>query len=289
MISAYLIHLLILIGIYFLVAISLNLVMGYSGLLNLGHIAFFGIGAYTSALLTLNGIPFLISFLISGIIASIFGIILIYGTRKIKGDYFALVTLGFSFVIYSLLINLNFTRGPLGISAIPKPEIFGIILSSGLSYFIFVFIICILSLLFIRKVLKSPVGKMFEALRENELYLRVLGKDSLKLKYYSMGIGAFFAGLAGSLFAHYLSYINPSNFYITPLILIITMVILGGLASIRGTFIGVLIIILIPEFLKLFNVPVSILGPIRQIFYALILIIILWFKPKGIFGGVDLK
>lgn len=289
MILTYFIHLLILIGIYFLVAISLNLVMGYSGLLNLGHIAFFGIGAYTSALLTFNGIPFLLSFLISGVIASIFGIILVYGTRKIKGDYFALVTLGFAFVIYSLLINLNFTRGPLGISAIPKPEILGISLSSGLSYLIFVLIICVLSYLFIKKILKSSLGKMFEALRENELYLRILGKNSSKLKYYSMGIGAFFAGLAGSLFAHYLSYINPSNFYIEPLILIITMVILGGLASINGTFLGVLIIILIPEFLKLFNLPVSVLGPMRQIFYALILIIILWFKPKGIFGRVNLK
>lgn len=289
MISNYLIHILILVGIYSILAVSLNLALGYTGLLNLGHVAFFGIGAYTSALLSLNGVPFLISFFAAGIIAGLFGLFLIFVTKKLKGDYLALATLGFAFIIYSLFLNLKFTRGPLGLPGIPKPSIFGISFSSNLQYFILVLVIGMLVFYLFNKIAKSKVGKMFEALRCDELSLRILGKNTTKLKYYSMGISAFFAGLAGSLFAHYIGYIDPSTFYLMELITIVLMVIIGGLASIRGSFVGAFVIILIPEILRFFNLPSSILGPMRQIIYGVSLIVILWFKPKGIFGRADLE
>jgi len=288
MIDAYIINLLIFIGIYSLLAVSLNLALGYTGLLNFGHIAFFGIGAYTSTLLTMAGVPFILSFLLAGIFAGLSGFFLVWVAKKLKGDYFALASLGFAFVVYSLLLNLDFTRGPLGIPGIPRPDFFGLVLNSNLSYLIFVFIVSFLSIFIIYKIIKSPFGRLLKAVRDDEVNLRVLGKNTLNLKYKSMFISAFFAGIAGSLFAHYISYIDPSSFYLSNLILIFIIVIIGGLASIKGSIAGAFVIILIPEILRFLNLPSSILGPMRQIIYALILILILIYKPRGIFGKVDL-
>ncbi len=290
MIEAYLIHLLILIGIYAILAVSLNLAIGYTGLLNLGHIAFFGIGAYTSTLLTMNGVPFIFAFLIAGLFSSLFGYLLVITTKKLKGDYFALATLGFSFVIYSLFLNLqSITRGPLGISGIPKPSFFGLGISSNFSYLIFVLIVTLISIYLIYKIVKSPFGRLLNATRDDELGLRVLGKNTSKLKYKTMMISAFFAGIAGSLFAHYITFIDPSSFYLGDILLILTIVIIGGLASIKGSIVATFLILLIPEVLRFLALPSSLIGPLRQIIYAIILLGILLYRPRGLFGRIDLE
>ena len=288
MLSPYIVNLLIPIGIYIILAVSLNLALGFTGLINFGHIAFFGIGAYTSALLVLAGVPFVIAFLCAGILASLFGFILVWATKRLKGDYFALATLGFSFVVYSLLLNLKFTRGPLGISGIPKPSIFGIGINSNISFLVFVLILVVLSVFIINKTVKSPFGRLLRATRDDEIGLRVLGKNTDKLKYKAMMISAFFAGIAGSLFAHYIRFIEPSSFYLGDIILVLIIVLIGGLASIRGSIIGTFIILLIPEVLRFLNLPSSVIGPMRQIIYAIVLLAILLYKPKGLFGKVDL-
>ena len=290
MIEAYLIHLLILIGIYSLLAVSLNLALGYTGLINFGHIAFFGIGAYVSTLLVMAGVPFLIGFLVAGLFAGLFGYLLVLATRKLKGDYFAFATLGFAFVVYSLFLNLqSVTRGPLGISGIPKPSIFGLAINSNFSYLILVLVVVAISVFLISKIVKSPFGRLLQATRDDELALRVLGKNTSRIKYKAMIISAFFAGIAGSLFAHYITYIDPSSFYLGDVILILTIVILGGLATIRGSIIATFIILLIPELLRFLALPSSILGPLRQIIYAVILLGVLLYRPRGLFGGVDLE
>ena len=290
MINAYLIHLLILVGIYAILAVSLNLALGYTGLLNLGHVAFFGIGAYTSALLTKSGVPFLAAFLFAGLLAGVFGYILMIAVRKLKGDYLALATLGFSFVIYSLMLNLTWlTRGPLGIPGIKKPVLFGLAVSSNVSYLIFVAVIALISVFIIYKIVKSPFGTLLQATRDGEIYLRVLGKDTLKLKYKAMVVSAFFAGLAGSLFAHYITYIDPTPFTLSEIILVLTIVIVGGLASIKGSIAATFLILLIPEALRFLEFPSYVVGPARQIAYAVILIAILMYRPRGLFGRVDLE
>lgn len=290
MILPYIIHLLILIGIYVILSVSLNLALGYTGMLNLGHVALFGVGAYTSAILTMNGVPFIFALIIAGFVASLFGFLLVMATRKLSGDYYVLATLGFAFVVYSLFLNLtSITRGPLGIPGIPKPNIFGLLINTNFEYLIFVVIVAAISVFIIFSVVKSPFGRLLEAMRDDDLGLRVLGKNTSRLKYKSMMISAFFAGVAGSLFAHYISFIDPSTFYINELILVITIVIVGGIASIRGSVIAPIIIILIPELLRFFPLPSSILGPARQIIYALILLLILLYRPRGLFGRVDLE
>jgi branched-chain amino acid transport system permease protein len=289
MISAYLIHLLILICIYLILAISLQLSVGFTGLLNLGHIAFYAIGAYTSALLALNGFPFWFCFLSAGILAMIFGFLLSLPTNKLKGDYLALATMGFSFVVYAVLLNwTSLTRGPLGLPGIPKPKIFGINFSDNLSFLILVAIIALISYLIIKRITISPFGKVLEAIRDNELVVRVLGKNTFKMKSLALMISSFFAGIAGSLYAHYITFIDPSSFTLLQLIPVLSIVIIGGLGSLEGTIIATIILVLLPEPLRFIGFPSSIVGPARQILYALLLLLILIYKPKGFYGRVSL-
>jgi len=290
MISAYFIHLAILIGIYIILAISLQLAIGFNGLLNLGHIAFFGIGAYTSALLGLNGVSFCFCLFAAGIMAMLFGFLLSIPTNKLKGDYLALATMGFTFVIYAILLNwTELTKGPLGLPGIPRPNLFGISFLNNFNFLILTLIITLISYFIIKRITESPFGKVLESIRDDELAARVLGKNSFKIKSVCLTISAFFAGIAGSLYASYITFIDPSSFTIMQLIPVLLIVIVGGLASLGGTILATIILILIPESLRFIGFPSSIVGPARQILYALILILILIYKPKGFFGKVKLE
>ncbi|MFH1828288.1 MAG: branched-chain amino acid ABC transporter permease [Nanoarchaeota archaeon] len=290
MIDAYFIHLLILIGIYLILTISLQLAIGYTGLLNLGHVAFYAIGAYTSALLVMNGTPFFISILVAGIIAMLFGFVLAWGTNKLRGDYLALATLGFTFVVYNVLSNwISLTGGPLGIAGIPKPSLFGMTFSSNISFLVLTLLFALITFLVIWKITSSPLGRVMQATRDDELATKVLGKNTFKVKIYSLGIAAFFAGIAGSLYAHYITFINPSSFTILQLIPLLAIVIIGGLASIRGTILATVILVLLPEPIRFLGFSSSIVGPARQFIYALILLLILMYKPRGFYGKVELE
>jgi len=290
MISAYFVHLLILIGIYIILAISLQLAVGFTGLLNLGHIAFYCVGAYTSALLALAGFPFWFAFLSAGIMAMLFGFLLSIPTNKLKGDYLALATLGFSFVIYAVALNwTSLTRGPLGLPGIPRPSLLGFTFSNNFSFLLLTFVIALISYLLIKKIVASPFGKVLEAVRDDELATKVLGKNTFKIKSYALGISAFFAGIAGSLYAHYITFIDPSSFTLLQLIPVLCIVIIGGLASLKGTVIAAIILVLLPEPLRFIGFPSSIVGPARQIIYALLLLLILIYKPKGFSGKVELE
>jgi branched-chain amino acid transport system permease protein len=256
----------------------------------MGHIAFFAVGAYVSALMALNGAPFLLCILAAGIIAALFGFLLSIPTRKLKGDYLALATLGFSFVVYSVLLNwVDLTRGPMGIPGIPKPEIFGFVFSDNLMFLILAAAIAAISYFAIRRITLSPFGKVLEAIRDDELAAKTIAKKTFRAKSYSLAIAAFFAGIAGSLYAHYITFIDPSSFTLLQLIPVLAIVIIGGLASLRGTVAAAIIIVLIPEPLRFIGFPSSIVGPARQIIYALILLVILLFRPKGIDGKIELE
>src|SRR3989344_3792800 len=290
MISAYFIHLLILVGIYLILAISLQISIGFTGMLNLGHIAFFAIGAYTSALLVLNGFPFWLALLSAGIVAMVFGYALSLLIKKLKGDYLALATMGFSFVVYAVLLNwTELTRGPLGIPGIPKPSFLGINFSSNFSFLILILIITLVCYFLINRITNSPFGKVLESIRDDELASKTLGKNTSKAKSISLMVSAFFAGIAGSLYAHYITFIDPSSFTLMQLIPVLCIVIIGGLASMKGTLIATFIIVLLPEPLRFIGFPSSVVGPMRQIIYALFLLLILLYKPKGIYGKVEME
>jgi branched-chain amino acid transport system permease protein len=290
MIEAYLIHLAILIGIYLILALALQINIGFTGQFNLGIIAFFGVGAYTSALLTLNGFPFLFGIIIAGIISMIFGFILAIPTNKLKGDYLALATLGFSFVVYAILLNwVELTRGPLGLPGIPKPEIFGFVFKDNLLFLILTILITVISYFVVKRITSGEFGSVLAAIRDDELAAKTLGKNTEKMKMYSLGISAFFAGITGSLYASYITFIDPSSFTFLQIIPLLLIVVVGGIASLRGTLIATIIIILLPEPLRFIGFPSSIIGPMRQIIYAIILLVILIYFPKGLFGKIKLK
>lgn len=290
MLSAYFIHLLILIGIYLILAISLQLAVGFTGLLNLGHIAFYCAGAYASALLALGGFPFWFCFLAAGIVAALLGFLLSIPTNKLKGDYLALATMGFSFVVYAVALNwTDLTRGPLGLPGIPRPNLFGFVFSSNFNFLLLTILINLLTYLLISRIVESPFGKVLQAVRDDELAAEVLGKNTFKIKSLSLAISAFFAGIAGSLYAHYITFIDPSSFTILQLIPVLCIVIIGGLASLKGTVIATIILILLPEPLRFIGFPSSVVGPARQIIYALLLLLILTYRPKGFSGKIELE
>lgn len=288
--NAYLLNLGILLCIYAILAGALNLALGYAGLVNLGHIAFFAIGAYTSALLVKAlGVPYPLALLAAGLFAALFGYILVLATYRLKGDYLALATLGFSFVVGAVLLNwTSLTRGPLGIPGIPKPVVFGFAFKSNELFFLFSVLICALCYFFLYRIAHSRYGLALQAMRDDEVGMQVLGKSVFQLKWQALALSAFFAGIAGSLFAHYITYIDPSSFSLTEIILVLTIVIVGGLVSLRGTLVGTAVILLIPEALRFLALPSSVLGPLRQIIYTLILLAILFLRPRGLFGKVDL-
>ncbi|MEK6874202.1 MAG: branched-chain amino acid ABC transporter permease [Nanoarchaeota archaeon] len=279
----YLIHLGILITIYSILTISLNLSLGFTGLMNLGHIAFFGIGAYTSALVAIAGYPLWFSILAGAMLSGIIGLILGLPTARLKGDYLALALLGFVFILGSVARNLvSVTRGALGIPGIPtlttNPShflILGIIISAiiyCISYYISI----------------SRFGRILEAIRDDELAAQVLGHNTFLYKIAALALSAGFAGIAGGLYAHYISYIDPTIFGLGDLILVFSMLIIGGLGSVKGSFVGTALLLLIPEPLRFLGFPSSIIGPIREILFAVILLCILRYKPRGIFGKVDI-
>ncbi len=291
MIHNYLLHLLILIGIWGILAMSLNLAMGFTGLMNVGHAAFFGIGAYTSALLALKlGAPFWLALICAGVVAAIFGFLLGIPTLRLKGDYLALGTLGFGIVVESVLKNwTSLTRGPVGLPGIPKAGLFGFVFKDIFSYFIFVLIITAIVFLILNKITKAPFGLVLKATREDEVAAQTLGKNIVSYKLQSFTISAFFAGIAGSLYAHYITFINPSSFTILEAVLIISMVIVGGFGSIWGSFIGAAVLILLPEPLRFVGFSSSTVGAVRQILYSVILVLLIVKRPQGLFGEYTLR
>lgn len=290
MFSAYFIHLLIIVGINLILSVSLQVSIGFGGLLNLGHIAFFGIGAYATALLTLGGLSFWSALIVSGLVAAFFGFLLAIPTGKLKGDYLALVTLGFTFVIFAIFLNwTEVTRGPLGLPGIPRPELFGFSFLDNIYFLILTAVIAVLSYFFVHRLITSPFGKVLEATRDDELATKSLGKNTFKIKSITLAFSAFFAGISGSLFAVYITFIDPSSFTLMALIPILLIVMVGGLASLPGTALAALVITLLPEPLRFIGFPSSILGPARQIVYALLLLIIVYFRPRGFSGKVDLE
>lgn len=282
---SYLLHVIILVCIYAMLSLSLNLVVGMTGMFNLGHIAFFGIGAYCSALLAFQGVPVIVCMFLGALLAGIIGYLIGIPTLKLKGDYLAIATLGLGESIRAVLNNwMGLTRGPMGLPGIPKPTIFSLHIVSAESYLIFVLIFFLLTYLILEKLYRSPYGRVLKGIREDEFAAAALGKDVFRFKLHALFLGCFFAGLAGGLYAHYISFIDPSSFTIYQTIFILIMVVLGGMGNNIGAILGALIIVSIPEFLRFFNLPGPVTGALKQMIFSVLLILLMLFRPGGILG-----
>jgi len=287
----YILHILVITGIYIILTLSLNLIVGFTGLPALGHAAFFCIGAYISSLLALNyGLSPWIGLLTGACISAITGIAIGYPSVRLKGDYLALATFGLGVIVYSVAKNwVSLTRGPMGLPGIPGFSIFGIQISEIWSYLLLVLVFVVITVFVINRIVDSPFGRILRSIREDEIASKALGKNTTKYKLLVFIIGAFFAGIAGSLYAHYITFIDPSSFTVMESITILLMVIFGGMGKISGSFVGAVILVVLPELLRFLGMPSSIAAPMRQMIYGLLLVILMLKRPQGIMGVYKFK
>lgn len=272
----YILHLLIIICIYTILSQSLSLVAGYSGQISLAHAGFYGIGAYSAALMAVNfGTPAILNILIALLISGIVAYIVAKVAVKTVDDYYVVITLGIQVVIYSIMNNWqDVTNGPLGISGIPTISFFGISLESKWAFLSVSVIISGLVWLILDNITKSPFGRVLRALSEDEIYTDSLGKNVGNAKVVSFVISGMLASLGGVLYSYYISYIDPTSFTLDESIFILSIVIIGGMRNLLGVFLATVFLVLLPEILRFVGMPSSIAANLRQIIYGIALIIV---------------
>lgn len=280
----YILHLLILIMFYVILAQSLSLTAGYAGMISLAQAGFYGIGAYTSAILTVNyDFPFIatlpLAMLISGAVALLVSTIAL---RTVE-DYFIICTLGIQIIIFSVMNNwMSLTKGPLGIPGIPAILIFGFEFSSKISFILLCIFLSAAVYLFLFYITKTNFGRILKALSEDEIYTQATGKNVYLAKVTAFTITAMLAAIPGVLYAHYISYIDPTSFTVDESIFILSIVIIGGMRNLWGIIIAAAFLILLPEALRFIGLPNSIAANLRQIIYGLILVFVVM-KSKSVF------
>jgi len=268
--------------IYVMLGLGLNIEVGLAGLLDLGYVAFYAVGAYSYALLNFHfGLGFWTLLPVGALLAALFGILVGLPVLRLRGDYLAIVTLAFAEIIRLVLENWNeFSFGPSGISNIPRPGLFGFHLTPAQSAIYMYFILlalCGLTVIVTYRLQHSRIGRAWVALREDELACQAAGIDKTKAKLAAFALGATWAGMAGVLFAAKTTFINPASFTFLESAMILAIVVLGGMGSIVGVIIAALVIILLPEYLRVFN-------DYRMILFGAALILMMIFRPGGLFA-----
>lgn len=282
----YILHVFIMICIYFILSLSLNLLVGYTGLLSLCHAAFYGIGAYVTALLMIKlGLNFFLSIPISILIAVIISLLIAYPSLRIKGDYFILTALGFQVIVFSVLYNwTTFTGGPYGIPGIPKPSFLGFEFSNLPLFSLLSFVFASIIFFALYRISSSPFGRVLKAIREDEIATSALGKRVASFKIWAFAVACGIASIAGSLYAGYVTYIDPTSFTLNESIFILAIILVGGSGNIKGPIIGTVFMIILPEILRFLGIPDTIAPNIRQMIYGALLLILMFFRPQGIAG-----
>lgn len=274
----YILHLAILICIYTILAQSLSLVAGYSGQISLAHAGFYGVGAYTTALLSVNyAFPVLLTIPIAMLLSGAIAFIVSKVAVKTVDDYYIIITLGIQVVIFSILNNWqDVTKGPLGIPGIPSFDIFGFEIDSKIGFLIVAIFLVGLIWFVLHQLTSSPFGRVLRALSEDEVYTKSLGKNVGQYKVVSFVISGMLASIAGVLYAHYISYIDPTSFTVDESIFILSIVIIGGMRNLKGIFFAAAFLVLLPEALRFVGMPSSIAANMRQIIYGLALILVIY-------------
>jgi branched-chain amino acid transport system permease protein len=281
---AYLAHLANVLAVYAILAMSLNLLLGYSGLVSLAHGAFFGLGAYAFALVIIHsGVDFFIAVAAAVFITGLIATIIAIAALRTRADYLVLITLGLQVIIFSLLqIERGLTRGLAGLAGISRPSIFGIELRSPFDYLPLMLAAAVICFVLLMHITTSPFGRLLKSMREDEDLVRSLGKNVTWLKIASFMLAGSFAAVGGALFATYTTFLTPLYFRVDTSILLIAMVALGGMGNLWGSVAGAAAVTLIPEgitFLARGNY--ELVGPVEGIVWGLLLIIFMRFRPQG--------
>lgn len=280
-------HIMIAAGINIILAVSLGIIVGYLGELSLSHGAFYGIGAYTSALLMIKlSLPFFLAFPLAVLFTGLMGFVIGIPALRLSGHYFAIATLGFQGIVILLIINMvDLTRGPMGLSGIPSPgtfDLFGVAISFQDKIPFYYLTIAVMSLVLIltRNLIGYKYGQAFIATREDPLLAASIGVQPRKYRMLAFVISTAMAGAAGSLYAHYALFISPDSFHLGESIYIATMVIIGGRGTIVGPLIGAVLLTTLPEALRF-------AGDLQFVLYGLMLMLVVIFMPKGVIGIFD--
>jgi branched-chain amino acid transport system permease protein len=280
----YVIHIVNVALIYAALAASLNLVLGYGGMASMAHAALFGIGAYTSALVTMHlGVSFLAGMAAAAAVTGLVGIALALPSLRIRDEYLILFTCAFQLVVWGLMVNeVDLTGGETGLSGIPRATLLGIRFTTPRSYLPLVAVLVAAMFLVAWRVSHSPFGRVLRCIREDEPATASLGKDVLRFKALTFLVGGALAGAAGGLLAHYNAYVNPVSFSLDASILLVAMVVLGGSANMVGSAVGSALLVGIPEALRFVPGTATLIGPLRSAIFGALLVLFMRFRPEGL-------
>ncbi len=298
-------HLLVMMGIYLLLSYGLNLTLGFGGLIVFCHAAFYGIGAYTYALVRLRGgssgaqvdellwtgdwnwlAGVLMAFIGGALLAALIGWVCL----RFRGDYFIFATLGFQMIIFVVLYNwVNLSRGPFGIHGIPRPVLFGWEVNRPWEYVgLLAIVLCVVLPWFFR-LYKSPFGLAVKTLREDERAAQAMGTSTSLIGLKAMALAGGLAGLAGGLYAGYVTYIDPTSFSLRESIFLVTLLMLGGSGNLRGPLVGTAVMLLLPEALRFMGMPDAVAANVREMIYGLLLVVLMLLRPQGLAGETLVK
>ena len=288
----YVFHIIIMLNIYIMLVLSANLTIGVANLLTLCLAAFYGIGAYigTYFLMQFN-LPFIAIAALVMLFTGVFSFMISYASVRLKDDYFVIATMGFQLIVYTILYNwTDVTRGPYGIPGIPGIKLLGIYEISGIyGYLLLSLVMMVVTVLLFRHLVDSPFGRVLNAVRANEMSAQAMGRNTVKFKAWAFFLSAAFTGLAGVIYASYVSYIDPTSFTLDESIFIISALFIGGIGNTRGPVLGAMFVVLLPELLRFVGLPDSVAANLRQIIYGLALVLVMFFRPQGIWGKTVLK
>lgn len=272
-INPYILQIIVNIGIGIVLALGLNVITGLTGQLSLGHAAFMSVGAFTSALLTIKlGMPIMLNLLVTGAVTAVIGALIGYPILRLTGDYLAICTLGFAEIVKVVFLNLDITNRALGLSVPPA--------KTSIPMPFVVWGVAILAIVLVTFVYDSRFGRALKAIRGDEIAAEAMGINVARYKVQSFALGTFLAGVGGGLYAHFISYINPSDFGFLKSIDILSMIVLGGLGSIPGAVIGAAVLSAAPEFLRF-------MSQYRMLVYGGLLVFMMLFRPNGLLGGIN--
>jgi len=271
--------------IYLIITQGYSVALGYTGLLNVGQAGIVALGAYAAAILATHGVPFPIALLASCLTGILAGLLLSLPSDRIRTDYYALVTLGFLFVVNAFVLNVvSLTRGPFGIVGIHRPGGF----DDTFGFFVLVLGICAVVSGALYFIVQTPFGKALESVRDDAELASSLGKPTRKLRIIAMLLSGAATGIGGGLLAYFVQFINPQLFWIDMAVLLISCLFVGGLASFRGTIIGTFVVVVLYEPFRFLPIASAYSGPLRIMLYSLVVILFVIYRPKGIAGRAHL-
>ena len=288
----YVFHILIMLNIYIMLVLSANLTIGMANLLTMCQAAFYGIGAYIGTFFLMKfHLPFILIVAVVSLVTGLFSFLVSYASVKLRGDYFVLATMGFQLIVYTILFNwISVTKGPFGIPGIPGIRLFGIWEISGVfAFLILSILLAVITVMLFNSIHNSPYGRKLRATKADELMVQSMGRNTTSAKSWAFFISAAVAGVAGVLYASYVSYIDPASFTLEESIFIISALFIGGIGNVSGPVFGALFVVLLPEVLRFVGLPDTIAANLRQIIYGLSLIIVVYFRPQGLFGKSVMK